>query len=165
MSRTLILMRHAKSSWDNPRLSDHARPLNARGRRSARALGDWLHMRGRLPDQALISSAERTRETFAGLALPIPGQFTNALYHAGAEQMLRVLAQASGRTVLMLAHNPGIADFAERLVKFPPDHPRFYAYPTCATLVARFDAERWNQVRWHSGNVLDFVIPRELPET
>ena len=62
MTRRLILMRHAKSSWDNPFAEDHQRPLNGRGKRSAKAIGEWLRAQGYLPDQILSSSATRTRE-------------------------------------------------------------------------------------------------------
>jgi phosphohistidine phosphatase len=75
---------------------------------------------------------------------------------------MRILAQATGDCVLMLGHNPGIAEFAAQLVRTPPDHPRFRDYPTCATLVARFDIDSWSALEPHNGTVLDFVIPREL---
>ena len=63
--RRLILTRHAKSAWDDPRLEDFDRPLNRRGLRAALELGEWLHSRGYEPDQVLCSSAQRTRETWA----------------------------------------------------------------------------------------------------
>ena len=66
MSLRLILMRHAKSSWNEP-VSDHERALNVRGRASAQAMGNWLRENDFLPKEALISSSKGTRETFAGL--------------------------------------------------------------------------------------------------
>lgn len=159
---TLILMRHAKSSWGSPALADHDRPLNDRGRRSARAMGRWLRSKGYLPDAVLSSSSRRTVETFEGLELDVPVTFTADLYHAGPAAMLRVLHGAEAPVLLMLGHNPGIADFAESLVRTPPDHPRFDDYPTCATLVVRFDAPSWSEVDWGSGEVVDFAIPREV---
>lgn len=155
-------MRHAKSSWDDPNLDDHARPLNGRGKVSARVLGDWLRERNYIPDQVLSSSSARTRETFAGLGILCDATFTNRLYHAGPEQMLEVLQGAERPTVLMLGHNPGIAWFAQNLVAAPPPHPRFDDYPTCATLVADFDIEDWTALRPGSGKAVDFIIPREL---
>ena len=76
--------------------------------------------------------------------------------------MLRVLRKATGDTVLMLGHNPGIGWFAQTLVAVPPPHPRFFDYPTCATLVAEFDIDRWEEVGTGTGKAVDFVIPREL---
>ena len=68
MTLRLILMRHAKSSWDSPGLDDHERPLNGRGCRSAKAIGAWLNDHGYLPDLVLSSDAERTRETWGIVA-------------------------------------------------------------------------------------------------
>lgn len=155
-------MRHAKSSWDNPELSDHDRKLNKRGIRSAAALGKWLRDKGWLPDRVLCSSAVRTRETLSGLGLDAPAEVTGDLYRATANQMLRVLTRAEGDTVLMLGHNPAIQLFAEAIVAEPPEHLQFVTYPTGATLVVRFDADDWDKVVWRSGEVLDFVVPREL---
>ncbi|MCF6233451.1 MAG: histidine phosphatase family protein [Rhodobacteraceae bacterium] len=162
MTYTLILTRHAKSSWNTPGLADHDRPLNQRGVKSAQAIGEWLHRGGWAPDQTLSSSSRRTRETFKGLKLPGRVAFTDALYHANADQMRQVLASGHGRTILMLGHNPGIGEFAGRLLSTPPDHLRFDDYPTCATLIVTFDIGDWSRVEWGTGRVIDFVIPREV---
>ena len=164
MTRRLILMRHAKSSWKNPSQDDHQRPLNGRGQRSAKAVGDWLRAKGHLPDQILSSTSVRTRETCARLRLDADKRFLDGLYHASAGRMLELLKQATGNCVLMLGHNPGIAWFASQLVEDPPDHPRFNDYPTCATLVADFPIETWNDLHPRTGTVVDFVVPRELTE-
>ncbi len=162
MTRTLILMRHAKSSWDSPGQRDHARPLNARGRRSAKAMGDWLREVGQVPDQILCSSAARTRETCALLGFDVAADFMDALYHAEPDAMLQALRGATGERVLMIGHNPGIAELAQDLVTAPPAHPRFFDYPTCATLIVTFDAQGWSGVT--RGTVQDFMVPRDLLE-
>ncbi|MBY5931413.1 histidine phosphatase family protein [Tateyamaria omphalii] len=162
MTRTLILMRHAKSSWDKPDLADHDRPLNPRGVASAEAMGQWLRDNGHVPDAAVSSSSERTGQTFLGLKFDIPITFTRALYHAGPEMMMEVLQGQSAETVLMLGHNPGIADFADRIVAQPPRHPRFADYPTCAATVIRFDTDTWNDIGWREAQPIDFAIPREV---
>lgn len=162
MGKRLILMRHAKSSWDDPRLDDHARPVNSRGERSARAMGDWLRRKGHVPDLVLSSDARRTRETAALLGFDAEARFTERLYHASAGMMLEVLRGASGNCVLMIGHNPGIGDFAERIVSMPPEHPRFFDYPTCATLVSDVPQASWDAVEFGSARALDFIIPREL---
>ncbi|MEL6565217.1 MAG: histidine phosphatase family protein [Pseudomonadota bacterium] len=165
MTRTLILMRHAKSSWDDPDLADHDRPLNDRGIASARAMGTWLRGKGYMPDQCVSSSSTRTGQTFAGLGVDCPVSFTRSLYHAGPEMMMEVLLAQTQATVLMLGHNPGIADFAYRLVTAPPQHPRFADYPTGATTVIRWDARNWAEVGWRTGTPVDFAIPREVMGT
>ena len=163
MTLTLILTRHAKSSWASPMLPDHDRPLNKRGRKSAPAVAEWLRSNGWLPDEVLCSTAARTRETWDRMGLQADKtRFLRTLYHAGPEDMLDVLSGATEPTVLMLGHNPGIADFANRIARQPADHPRFYDYPTCATTVILFESDDWAQVNWNSGLVLGFTIPREL---
>jgi len=163
MSRTLILMRHAKSSWDDFLQPDHARPLNARGRTSAAAMGNWLRDNGYLPDELLCSTAERTRETYARLGITAAKtRYEDALYHAGADVMLRVLQTAEANTILMLGHNPGIAYFAEMLAKKTTHHPRSSDYPTCATTVFHFGLNSWSDVKFSQGTVVDFAIPREV---
>ncbi|MFZ5962621.1 SixA phosphatase family protein [Thalassococcus sp. BH17M4-6] len=157
----LILMRHAKSDWSMIG-DDHDRTLNARGRKSARALGDWMRDNDYLPDQVLCSSAARTRETLALTGVEAATNFEDALYHAAPDTMLTSLRAARGDCVLMVGHNPGIAFFAAALVKSAPDHPRFQDYPTCATLVADFDITNWADLTPGTGNARDFVIPREL---
>lgn len=162
MTLRLILMRHAKSSWENPTSGDHERPLAPRGQRSAKALGGWMRDKGWLPDQILCSSARRTRETLDGLGLDVSAEYLDDLYHASATQMLRMLGQASGKNLLMIGHNPGISDFADQIVDDPPEHPKFDTFPTGATLVVDFQTDDWSAAGWRGGLVRDFVVPRDL---
>ena len=163
MSLKLILMRHAKSDWNDPLQSDHERGLNPRGQASAKGLGDWLRGNGYLPDLLLSSDATRTRETWAGLVLEAEERFLRGLYLAPSIAMLEVLKQAGdAETVLMLGHNPGIADFAETLANAHPGDADFDRYPTCATTVYQFEADSWSEVGPEMGQVLDFTIPRRL---
>ncbi|MCG7573913.1 histidine phosphatase family protein [Phaeobacter sp. CNT1-3] len=163
MSLKLILMRHAKSDWDDPMLSDHQRPLNKRGCASAKAMGDWLRERGHLPDLVLSSDSTRTQETWERLALTSEVRLMRSLYLAPAMRMLEVLRQAGeAQTVLMLGHNPGIGDLAQQLAATDPRDDGFYHYPTCATTVFGFEASAWEEVRPQTGAVLDFTIPRRL---
>ena len=160
----LILMRHAKSDWDNPDLYDFKRPLNKRGRASAEALGQWLRDRAYLPDEVLCSSSVRTTETLRQLKLDpqTKTEMVRTLYHAGAQSMLEVLREASGSVVLMIGHNPGICALANALLREPATHERLSDYPTGATLVCDFDVTAWAEVDWHSADYVDFVVPREL---
>lgn len=163
--KRLILTRHAKSSWDDPTTLDHDRPLNERGKAAAAALGEWLASRGDVPGEVLCSDAMRTRKTWSGLAPALPGtpilHLKPALYHAGPDVMLAVLRHATADCVMMIGHNPGIAEFAARLVARAPLHEDFSRYPTGATLVCDFNAESWAEVGFGQGATVDFVIPRE----
>lgn len=166
MTLRLILTRHAKSDWDNPLLSDHQRRLNPRGQAAAPRIGRWLADHGYLPGQALVSDATRTRETWALLSAelpsPVPVRFEPALYHASPDTMLRVLQSASAQTVILIGHNPGIAEFARHLVQSSPPHPGFGRYPTCATLVVDFPQAQWADITPGTGTARDFIVPREL---
>jgi phosphohistidine phosphatase len=166
MTLRLILTRHAKSSWDDPLLDDIDRTLNDRGEASADAIGAWLADRALVPGEALVSSARRTRETWERIVAALPGdtpaRFEERLYHAGPDMILKVLRTATAPVVILIGHNPGLAEFAGRIVAAPPKHARFADYPTAATTVIDFDTARWADVGWHGGRVADFVVPRDL---
>ena len=79
------------------------------------------------------------------------------LYHATPDRMLAILKTATQPTVMMLGHNPGIAEFAAMLSARPPLDPEFRRYPTCATLVLDFQIDAWSEVEPARGSVMDFV--------
>ncbi len=167
MARRLILVRHAKSSWNHTDLGDHERPLNDRGRRSARIIGAWLRGKKHIPMRVLSSDSARTRETWKLIERELDCgadvYWLSGLYHADAQTMLDTLRSSGDEsTVMMLGHNPGTAMLANMLVRDVPSHPRYRDYPTAATAIVGFDATRWMDVDWGSGTVIDFVIPREL---
>ncbi len=161
MSKTLIVMRHSKSSWEHQG-PDKDRPLNARGQSNAATLGNWLRAQNLSPDEVLCSSAARTQETTARLKLTIEPTLIDALYLASPDVLLKYVQRASGDTVLLVSHNPGIADFVESLAQHAPNHPRFLDYPTGATTVFSCDITDWSELNADSAAVQHFVIPREL---
>ncbi|WP_417243584.1 SixA phosphatase family protein [Celeribacter sp.] len=166
MTLRLIVMRHAKSSWDDPLLPDFERTLNKRGLRNAATMGRWLADTGYIPDTVLLSSSVRTTQTCACVldaAGISPMQVsTKALYHAPDFQILRTLAQAKGNTVLLIAHNPGIGDFVSHFAAQPVTHPDFVRYPTAATTVFEVDVATWAKARFGENRVLEFTTPRDL---
>lgn len=166
MTLRLILIRHAKSSWSDPDLSDKERPLNKRGRASAKAVGRWLATRSYEPQQVLVSSAARTRETWAKIAdkmVSAPdAEYLDGLYLAEPDQMLATLQRADKDVVMMIGHNPGSAYMAQALINKPHPHGRFQHYPTGATAIIDFPVADWADVTWKSGETVDFIVPREL---
>lgn len=166
MARRLILMRHAKSGWDDPRLDDIDRPLSARGQRNAATMGTWLKDKGYIPDQVLVSSAVRTRETLErvtrGLGSRPLETVLDTLYLASEHRILSALRKAKGDCILLLAHNPGIGAFATNFASRPSQHPDFLRYPTAATAVFDLKAATWAEARFGENEVIDFAIPREL---
>lgn len=165
-SQRLILLRHAKSAWDDPEQRDHDRPLNARGRAACDAIGDWLAMRGYLPAQVLCSTAARTVETWERVSARLPDSpeatYLPGLYHAEPHAIRAAIAQAVATPLLVIGHNPGFGELAHRVVVTPPAHPKFGQYPTAATLVADLSGEGWAEAINAPGTVVDFTVPRDL---
>ncbi len=171
MKRTLILMRHAKSSWDSPTDIDHDRPLNDRGMVSARALGNWIREKKLVSEdniistEALVSSSLRTQQTFAGIDLGIEPTVIKALYNSSSDFLLGAINSATKETVLIIAHNPGIGELAFRLARMMrhlPEHERFVDYPTGSTLVVEWEADSWVNLDYSQGKIVEFITPKEL---
>nr|WP_323781953.1 histidine phosphatase family protein [Amylibacter sp.] len=167
--KTLILTRHAKSSWGDLNLLDHERPLNERGRQSATAVGAWLAAKAYIPDQIISSNAQRCVETWAQIAAELPAtpapSFHQRLYLAAPVTQYEALKQAKGDTVMMLGHNPGIAEFAYGLLgAAQPDHPKFQLYPTAATTIITFNIPDWSTPFMGTGTAVDFIVPRDLTD-
>ncbi|MBM2577095.1 histidine phosphatase family protein [Jannaschia sp. Os4] len=152
-----ILLRHAKSAWDDPLAGDHARVLTARGRRAAAAMGQWIAPFGPL-DRIFVSDAARTVETWERTGLPGAPDLRPDLYHASADTILAALPP--GGTALLVGHNGGIGDAAARLAAEAPDHPDFHRFPTCACAVLDFDGPP----AWGAGRVAAFAVPRDLTD-
>ncbi len=166
MTLRLILVRHAKSSWDDPLVDDHDRRLNERGRKAATAVGKWIKEKKYCVQTVYSSTARRTVETWSGISAfcnsEADVQFSSALYLASPDRMLTMLQGARTESVMMIAHNPGTASLAEGLVKEAPQHPKFFDYPSGAVTVIDFDCESWADINLHTGNIIDFVVPRDL---
>ncbi len=161
----LILTRHAKSSWDAP-VGDHDRPLNKRGRRAAPAVGRWLAAQGYVPDIVLCSTALRATETWERLRPHLLAGpevvFRGALYHASPVAMMFAVAERAETTVMLIGHNPGIADLAQGLVARPPAHHDFDRYPTAATAVIDLEGRNWAEALRTPGHLTGFAVPGDL---
>ena len=166
MSKVLILMRHAKSGWDDPLQEDHERGLTDRGRRAAAEIGGFLKTEQLLPEEVLSSDATRTRETVAGLGLEgdVPVDYRRDLYLANSDVMFSVLKKATKGTVMMVGHNPGIIDFADRLLKVAPIHPDFARYPTAAALFVTLEIENWADLKFGEGTAMAFAVPTKVKD-
>ena len=128
--KTLLILRHAKSSWDDASLDDHERPLNARGRRDAPRVGDLLRDEGLMPDLVITSDALRAHTTarLVAVAAGYGGDIVvdPMLYLANADDLiatLRMVPEGNAATVLIVGHNPGLEDLIERLAGERHDLP------------------------------------------
>ena len=119
--KQLLLLRHAKSSWDDPDLDDFDRPLAERGAKAARLMGRELAARDWLPELALVSPTLRTRDTWRLVAAELPVlpeiTFVEALYDASAADILSQIRKTDGsrRCLVVIGHNPGLEDLAKQL--------------------------------------------------
>jgi phosphohistidine phosphatase len=169
--KTLYLLRHAKSEWGNPALDDHDRPLNARGERAAAVMGVHFAQQDYQPSLVLCSSARRTRQTLDSLLPHLPGPpelvIEEGIYLASCGQLLtRVQEIDDGQSqVLLIGHNPGIADLARTLAGSGERASlrRLSArFPTAASAACGFDLQRWRDLAPGSGHLLAYATPKDL---
>jgi phosphohistidine phosphatase len=169
--KTLTLLRHAKSSWDDPHQRDFDRVLNDRGRRAAPRIGHYLRAEGAQFDAVICSPAARTRETLAlvaeGYGAPLEAQFDERIYMASHDTLLDLVHELpdSVRSVLLVGHNPGFEDLALHLVGSGPEKLRSALaakFPTGTLAEIGFDVDQWSGVKARTGRLLRYVRPRHL---
>ncbi|MBV9523957.1 MAG: histidine phosphatase family protein [Alphaproteobacteria bacterium] len=167
--RSLTLLRHAKSSWEDGSIGDHERPLNARGRHAGRLIAALLAQR-ETPDLVLCSDALRTRQTFehvsAGLSGRVRVLYERDLYLADAETLLRRIAAVPNevRRLLVIGHNPGMHELAASLAAMTPKGARGALdtkFPTGAVARYRF-AGPWRDIRDAALVLTEFTTPADL---
>ena len=161
-AKCLLLLRHAKSSWDDPALADHDRPLAARGRRAAKLIGAHLR-REQIPiSLVLCSSARRARETLDLVASPGEIQIERGLYGASADQPLERLRRVPDEVdaVMLIGHNPAIQDLAVHLAGGGIELAE-RKFPTGALATLTF-AGPWRALQPSHAELAAFVKPREL---
>lgn len=171
----LLLLRHAKSSWDDPALPDKDRPLAPRGTRASAAMGAWMADTGYIPDLVLCSSALRTRETLAGVLpalLPhMRGEpeirLRESLYGVAGGDYRHVVATEGGTapTLLVIGHNPATEATAQALIGGGDEKTiaRLVGkYPTAALAVLDFDLVNWGDIAPKSGYLHAFIKPGDI---
>jgi phosphohistidine phosphatase len=170
--KTVILLRHAKSAWDDPSAADIDRPLNERGRRDAPRMGRWLVGNGLEPDQVLCSTAVRTRETWDLIAPCFrsapPVSYRKSLYLAEPPTLLAEIRRvpAATRTLLLLGHNPGLELLAQVLVAQGDAEVRAALaekFPTAAAAVIAFEDTTFADIAPDIGRLVAFMAPKRLP--
>ncbi|MFT4047003.1 MAG: histidine phosphatase family protein [Solimonas sp.] len=162
--RLLTVVRHAKSSWDDPGLSDFERPLNARGRRDALRMAAWTRQQIGIPDAIVSSPALRaitTARTFADI-LGIDADrllVQNRVYEATLATLLRLVRGFDDRHrhVMLFGHNPGLSELVHALARCPFDD-----LPTCAVVQLELVADQWPQTDEHAAHLLRYQFPRQL---
>jgi phosphohistidine phosphatase len=164
--KTLLILRHAKSSWKFPDLTDHDRPLNRRGKRDAPRMGRTLKERKLVPDLVISSTATRAMDTASAVAKNsgYKGKRIKfeSLYAAEPAAYLAVLREVADNyhRVLIVGHNPGVEELIEMLTG------EIHIIPTCTLAQIEFDIEKWSTVlrrRTDRGRLIEIFEP-DKPE-
>lgn len=163
--KELLLIRHAKSDWDHPGLSDHDRPLNGRGLNDAPRVAAALKQRGIKPDAIHASTAVRAASTAVLLAEAMEFPKEDIVYHpelylAPPRTILRVIQQLdeAASTVLIFGHNPGMHETVDLL----SGDSGADAFPTLAVARFEFPVEFWGEIDSGSGLLVELLTPRNL---
>ena len=161
--KTLLIFRHAKSSWGDNALDDHDRPLNKRGKQTAPRMGRWIAEQNAAPDLILSSTAKRARSTVkrAAKAMGYEGDilYDRSLYLAPPSaylQAIRTHALAHAR-VMIVGHNPGLANLVATMTGVAR------AFPTAALAAIRLPIDAWRELQADTtGELLHLWLPRDL---
>ena len=154
-------MRHAKSSWTDPSLSDFERPLNERGRRAAPFMGEVLKREGLVPDHIICSPAKRTRETAelvqAAVALEFEVRHDARVYEATAGELIEVVSAIpdTSQRALLIGHNPSSEQFVQIITG------AIEAMPTAALAVIDLDIDSWAEIAPGKGKLRRIFRPKE----
>lgn len=159
--KTLLILRHAKSSWDNPELADFDRPLNQRGLADAPLMGNVIRKNNLQPRIILSSPAKRAKHTAILIkeAAPFEAEinYVEDIYEASPLKLMRVISQINdeNETALLIGHNPGLEGIIKTLTG------EFYSMPTAALAKIELNIESWSEVSANSGSVNLFVRPKD----
>ena len=166
--RSLTLLRHAKSTWDDPVARDFDRPLNPRGRRAARAVGQAMKGDGLGFDLVLASPALRVIETLDEVAAtfgPLDPVYEERLYLASADTLLEIARSTDdelGR-LLLVGHNPGLETLALALTRGNALRSEVEVkYPTGTLAEIELPIDRWADIAEGAGTLVRFIRPRDL---
>lgn len=168
--KSLTLLRHAKSGWDDAAMRDFDRPLNPRGRRAARKVGAEMKAQGLVFDLVLASPARRAVETVEEVAVgygAIAPEYDERIYLAAATTLLDIVRHApdTADRLLLVGHNPGFEELALRLSRRDGDPLRAQIevkYPTGTVAEIELPVDRWRDVTERRGRVRRFIRPRDL---
>ena len=160
--KTLLLLRHAKSDWDDMRLRDIERPLAKRGLHDAPSMGKALKKQGIVPELILCSPAIRAQETLAlfteAAGLEAKVEFEQNIYEASAAELMKIVRHLADEyaSVLMVGHNPGFENLLSRLIGAQRQ------MPTAALACIEFAIDQWQDVEDNAGKLQWFLIPKML---
>ncbi len=160
--KNLYLIRHAKSDWDNPKLSDRERPLNKRGKRDAPKMAAILHEKNIDPQLLISSPSVRTMTTAKYFCEELKYDYNkinvdNNIYLASLETLISIIKNMNDNlnSVIMFAHNPGITELVNNLSKKKVNN-----VPTCGIAAISFEVDHWNEINKSNSSLVFFDYPK-----
>ena len=160
--KTLLLLRHAKSSWGDSSLADFDRPLAPRGLKDAPRMGRALKAQGVVPDLIISSPAVRAKETVeavvAAAGLSVSPEFDQNIYEASTAELMKLVRSISDSKscALLVGHNPGFENLLSRLTGDSE------SMPTAALACMEFQIDSWNNIEEGEGKLAWFLTPKTL---
>jgi phosphohistidine phosphatase len=159
--KKLLIIRHAKSSWDDPSLEDYERPLNKRGKKNAPFMGELLYKKGLLPDKILSSGAKRAKTTAKifqeKTKFSKEIEFDDDIYFKDEDDLIYLLQQTDDRvdTLYLVGHNPTLNFLAYYFVDFDKN------IPTCGIVQIDFDVKSWSKISNKNAHFVAFEYPKK----
>jgi phosphohistidine phosphatase len=162
--KTLLILRHAKSSWNDSKLSDHERPLNIRGLRDAPKMAKYISTNYESPDLIISSTAVRAKGMADEVVKACPDaniSFIKELYLASPEKIIDLIKKSDSvkniNKLMIIGHNPGLEELVFYLTK------RNESFPTSALAVIKLDIANWSELDINNSYQLnDLLRPKEI---
>ena len=172
MSKSIIILRHAKSNWVNSDIDDHERLLNSRGYKNAREMAEFIKTKKYKPDYIICSSAKRailTLNPIIEIWPDIPVNITNKIYLASYDEILMILKkQIKYSKILIIGHNPGLANLLFYLININnvdyKDELKYFIskLPTCSLAIISFEINHWKEISYGKGELKVFNTPKSI---
>lgn len=161
--KEILLLRHAKSSWENINLEDFDRPLKKRGKDDSVIMGEYIKQNDLIPEYIICSDSVRTKETLKIILERIKKEidvlYTNKIYEAEVDDILEVISQTDNRLqrIMVIGHNPGMLDTVIELTKEDFPYPKF---STCGLAYLKLDINNWKDIRKSKAKLEIYKSPK-----
>lgn len=160
--KNLIIVRHCKSSWKDPSLSDFDRPLNKRGNIDGELMSNYLREKEKKIDKLILSTSIRTRLTSKYFIEKIHFNsisYLDELYHASYSEIIKIISKIENNfnNIMVIGHNPGLTELINHFTDM-----RIYNIPTTGIIKVEFKEDKWSKISENKGKIVYKKFPKEL---
>ena len=160
--KNLIIVRHCKSSWKDPSLSDFDRPLNKRGNIDGELMSNYLRKKEKKIDKLILSTSKRTRLTSKYFIEKIHFNsisYLDELYHASYSEIIKIISKIENNfnNIMVIGHNPGLTELINHFTDM-----RIYNIPTTGIIKVEFKEAKWSKITENKGKIVYKKFPKEL---